>query len=199
MSVLGVSRFGVSGPCAVGAYAYPRPVYRYSRIISEFLESSNSLLFSPDVRTNPPLIPPPILALLLLLVSGLLTAILPPAPVRIPAGRLIGIFVLLVGFVTSFSGFSAFRKAGTSVRPGDEPSKLVVGGPFRLTRNPMYLGIELVLIGAFFLSKSLFFLIPAIVFFLLIHSLQIPFEEQLMTKHFGETYKEYRQRVRRWL
>jgi protein-S-isoprenylcysteine O-methyltransferase Ste14 len=132
-------------------------------------------------------------------VSGILTALLPPAPVRIPAARFIGIFFLLVGFATSFSGFSAFRKAGTSVRPGDEPSKLVVSGPFRVTRNPMYLGLELVLIGAFFLSKSLLFLIAPILFFLLIHSLQIPFEEKLMTEHFGETYREYRQRVRRWL
>jgi Putative protein-S-isoprenylcysteine methyltransferase len=168
------------------------------RTTFEFLDSPIWLFFSRYVRTNPPLIPPPILALLLLLVSGILTAIL-PAPVRIPAARLIGIVFLLIGFITSFSGFSAFRKAGTSVRPGDEPSKLVVSGPFRVTRNPMYLGIELVLIGAFFLSKSLFFLIPPIVFFLLMHSLQIPFEEKLMAEHFGETYREYRRRVRRWL
>jgi protein-S-isoprenylcysteine O-methyltransferase Ste14 len=169
------------------------------RIISEFLESSNSLFFSPDVRTNPPLIPPPILALLLLLVSGVLMAILPLAPLSIPAGRPVGIFFLVIGFIAGFSGFSAFRKAGTSVRPGDEPTELVLSGPFRVTRNPMYLGLELVLIGALFLTKSLFFLIPPIGFFLLINFVQIPFEEKLMTEHFGEMYREYRRRVRRWL
>jgi protein-S-isoprenylcysteine O-methyltransferase Ste14 len=151
------------------------------------------------VRTNPPLIPPPILALLLLLGSGVLMTIIPLAPLPIPAGGVIGIFFLLIGFITGFSGFSAFRKAGTSVRPGDEPTQLVLTGPFRVTRNPMYLGIELVLIGALFLAKSLFFLIPPVVFFLLINFVQIPFEEKLMSEHFGETYGEYRRRVRRWL
>ena len=63
----------------------------------------------------------------------------------------------------------------------------------------MYLGLELVLLGAFFLAKSPFFLIPPIVFFLLINFLQIPFEENLMTERFGESYTEYCQRVRRWL
>jgi protein-S-isoprenylcysteine O-methyltransferase Ste14 len=151
------------------------------------------------VRTNPPLIPPPILALLLLLVSGVLMTIIPLAPFPIPAAGAIGIFFLLIGFITALSGFSAFRKAGTSVRPGDEPSELVLSGPFRITRNPMYLGLELVLIGVFFLAKSPFFLIPPIVFFLLINFVQIPFEEKLMTEHFGETYREYQRRVRRWL
>jgi protein-S-isoprenylcysteine O-methyltransferase Ste14 len=157
------------------------------------------LYFFVGVRTDPPLIPPPILALLLLIVSAVLMAIIPLAPLPIPEARAIGIFLLLVGFITGFSGFSAFRKAGTSVRPGDEPAKLVLNGPFRITRNPMYLGLELVLIGAFFLAKSLFFLIPPIVFFLLINFVQIPFEEKLMTEHFGETYRGYRRRVRRWL
>jgi protein-S-isoprenylcysteine O-methyltransferase Ste14 len=126
-------------------------------------------------------------------------AILPLSPLRIPAARAIGVLFLVIGFITGFSGFSAFRKARTPVRPGDEPAKLVQNGPFAVTRNPMYLGLELVLIGAFFLAQSLFFLIPPIVFFLLIDFVQIPFEEKLMIEHFGQTYKEYQQRVRRWL
>jgi protein-S-isoprenylcysteine O-methyltransferase Ste14 len=126
-------------------------------------------------------------------------AILPSTPLPIPAARAIGVLFLVIGFTTSFSGFSAFRNAGTPVRPGDEPTKLVQNGPFGVTRNPMYLGLELVLIGAFFLAQSLFFLIPPIVFFLLIDFVQIQFEEKLMTEHFGQTYKEYQQRVRRWL
>jgi protein-S-isoprenylcysteine O-methyltransferase Ste14 len=164
-----------------------------------WVESLGPFDFSLDVRTNPPLIPPPILALLLLIVSAVLMATLPLAPLPIPAGRAIGIFFLLFGFVAAFSGFSAFRKAGTPVRPGDEPTRLVTQGPFCFTRNPMYLGLELVLIGAFFLTKSLFFLIPPITFFLLINFLQMPFEEKLMTEHFGERYREYQKRVRRWL
>jgi protein-S-isoprenylcysteine O-methyltransferase Ste14 len=137
--------------------------------------------------------------LILLLVSACLMVAIPLAPIPIPAARVIGVFLLLIGLITGFSGFSAFRKAGTSLRPGDEPTQFITQGPFRFTRNPMYLGFGLILIAAFFLTKSFFFLIPPVVFFLLMNFLLVPFEEKLMTEHFGEPYSEYRRRVRRWL
>jgi protein-S-isoprenylcysteine O-methyltransferase Ste14 len=83
-----------------------------------------------------------------LLASGSLMAAIPLSPIPIPAGCGIGVLLLILGFVTTYSGFSAFRKAGTPVRPGNEPTKLVTSGPYRITRNPMYLGLELVLLGA---------------------------------------------------
>jgi protein-S-isoprenylcysteine O-methyltransferase Ste14 len=63
----------------------------------------------------------------------------------------------------------------------------------------MYLGFGLLLTAVFFLTKSAFFLIPPVVFFLLMNFVLVPFEEKLMTEHFGEPYSEYRRRVRRWL
>ena len=126
-------------------------------------------------------------------------AVIPLSPIPIPAGHGIGVLLLILGFAAGYSGFSAFQKAGTPVRPGDEPSKLVTSGPYRITRNPMYLGLELVLLSSFFLAKSPFFLIPPTIFFLFINFLQIPFEENLMTERFGQSYAEYCQRVRRWL
>jgi protein-S-isoprenylcysteine O-methyltransferase Ste14 len=163
------------------------------------IEVESRCTFSLIVRHNPPLIPPPILALGLLLVCGCLMAVIPLSLIPIPIGRSIGVVLLILGFVAGYSGFSAFRKAGTPIRPGDEPTKLVTSGPYRISRNPMYLGLELVLSGVFFLAKSPFFLIPPIVFFLLINFLQIPFEENLMAKRFGQSYAEYCQRVRRWV
>jgi protein-S-isoprenylcysteine O-methyltransferase Ste14 len=126
-------------------------------------------------------------------------AIIPLPTIRIPAARIMGVFLVIIGFVCGFSGFSAFRKADTPLRPGDEPTQLVIDGPFRMTRNPMYLGFELLLAGVFFLTQSLFFLVPPAVFFLLMDRLQIPFEEKLMSGRFGQSYTEYCQRVRRWL
>ena len=126
-------------------------------------------------------------------------AAIPLSPIPIPAGHGIGLLLLILGFVAGYSGFSAFRKSGTPVRPGDEPTKLVTSGPYRITRNPMYLGLELALFGAFFLAKSPFFLVPPIVFFLFINFVQIPFEENLITERFGRSYEEYCRRVRRWL
>jgi protein-S-isoprenylcysteine O-methyltransferase Ste14 len=157
------------------------------------------LYVSVFVRTRPPLIAPPVLALVLLIVSGCLKAALPSSPISVPVAHGLGWFFLVIGFTAGFTGFTAFRKVGTSVRPGDEPTHLVTHGPFRISRNPMYLGIDLVLVGVFFLTQSLFFLIPPVVFFLLMNFLQIPFEENLMTEHFGQSYTEYCQRVRRWL
>jgi protein-S-isoprenylcysteine O-methyltransferase Ste14 len=163
------------------------------------LESLNSLYLSAVQAKSPLPIPPPFLVLILLLVSACLMAAIPLGPIPIPAARVIGGFFLLIGLITGFSGFSAFRKAGTPLRPGDEPTQFVTYGPFRITRNPMYLGFGLLLMAAFFLTKSAFFLIPPVIFFLLMNFVLVPFEEKLMTENFGESYTEYRRRVRRWL
>jgi protein-S-isoprenylcysteine O-methyltransferase Ste14 len=151
------------------------------------------------VSKRPPLIPPPVVVLILLLVSAGLMTLMPMTSLPIPSSTVIGVCLLVIGFMFGFSGVSVFRKAGTSLRPGDEPTRFVTQGPFRLTRNPMYLGFELLLIAIFFFTKSIFFLIPPVVFFLLMNFFQIPFEEKMMTEHYGQTYTAYRQRVRRWL
>jgi protein-S-isoprenylcysteine O-methyltransferase Ste14 len=163
------------------------------------LEFQDRLAFSLVVPKRPPLVPPPVVVLILLLVSAGLMAVFPLSSIAIPASTVIGILFLVVGLIFGFSGVVAFRKAGTSLRPGDEPARFVTQGPFRITRNPMYLGFELFLIAFFFFTRSAFFLIPPIVFFFLMNFVQMPFEEKLMTEHFGQTYAEYCQRVRRWL
>jgi protein-S-isoprenylcysteine O-methyltransferase Ste14 len=63
----------------------------------------------------------------------------------------------------------------------------------------MYLGLLLISIGCFLAIESLWFALPPVIFFWLINFRLIPFEEQLMKKHFGAEYDAYRQRVRRWL
>jgi protein-S-isoprenylcysteine O-methyltransferase Ste14 len=151
------------------------------------------------VHVRAPVIPPPVLVLILLLVSACLMAAIPLHSISIPASRPLGVIFVLIGCAAGFSGISAFRKAGTSLRPGDEPTQFVTQGPFRVTRNPMYLGFELLLIGVFFLTKSVFFLIPPVIFFILMNFVLIPFEEKLMTEHFGQSYRDYQRRVRRWL
>jgi protein-S-isoprenylcysteine O-methyltransferase Ste14 len=151
------------------------------------------------VSKRPPLIPPPVVMLILLLVSAGLMTLIPMTSLPIPASTVIGVCFLVISFMFGFFGVSAFRKAGTSLRPGDEPTRFVTQGPFRLTRNPMYLGFELLLIAIFFFTKSIFFLIPPVVFFLLMNFIQIPFEEKMMTEHYGQTFTAYCQRVRRWL
>ena len=63
----------------------------------------------------------------------------------------------------------------------------------------MYLGLLLFLVSGFFFTQSLYFLASPVVFFLVINFWQIPFEEKLLVERFGEAYRSYCGRVRRWL
>lgn len=144
-------------------------------------------------------VPPPVLALGLILAAGVAATALPPAPVWIPYHALIGSVVLAVGAGSAVAGFSTFKRSRTPVRPGAEPLQLVTSGPYRLTRNPMYLGLLLFVVSCFFFMQSLYFLGPPVLFFLLINFWQIPFEEKLLSDRFGEAYAAYCRGVRRWL
>jgi protein-S-isoprenylcysteine O-methyltransferase Ste14 len=137
--------------------------------------------------------------LMLFLLSALLTAVAPIALVPVPFHGLIATLLILAGLGFSAAGFLSFKSRGTPVRPGAEPTQLVLSGPYRITRNPMYLGLLLISIGCFFAMESLWFVVPPILFFWVINFRLIPFEEQLMKEHFGAEYEAYRQRVRRWL
>lgn len=143
--------------------------------------------------------PPPILMLLLLLASALLTSVAPIGLLPIPFHGVIATLFILAGVGFAAAGFFSFKHRRTPVRPGAKPTQLVMSGPYRITRNPMYLGLLFISIGCLFAVESLWFVIPPILFFLSMNFGLIPFEEQLMKEHFGAEYDAYRRRVRRWL
>jgi protein-S-isoprenylcysteine O-methyltransferase Ste14 len=137
--------------------------------------------------------------LVLLLVAALLTAVAPIGFVPVAFHGPIAVLLILVGLGFAAAGFFTCKSRGAPVRPGSDPTQLVLSGPYRITRNPMYLGLLFISIGCFFAAESLWFIIPPILFFWVINFRLIPFEEQLMKEHFGGDYEAYRQRVRRWL
>jgi len=137
--------------------------------------------------------------LVLLLASILLAYVAPTTSVRIPFSGLLAALFLVIGLGFSAAGFLTFKQSGTPVRPGSEPSQLVLKGPYRITRNPMYLGLLLFSLGFLFAAKSLWFILPPIFFFLVINFRLIPFEEELLRNRFGPAYDSYRRQVRRWL
>ena len=92
-----------------------------------------------------------------------------------------------------------FRKAKTQIHTFKVPKKLVTTGLFQYSRNPIYLGFTIVLLGIALLYGSLSTLIPVLLFFLIANFWYIPFEEKNMKKVFGQSYLFYRRRVRRWL
>jgi protein-S-isoprenylcysteine O-methyltransferase Ste14 len=146
-------------------------------------------------------IPPPAVALLVAVAMwgiSLATAIVEvPALVRAVAA----IAIALVGIGTAISGTVAFRRAKTTVNPlkPETTSSLVTDGVYRFTRNPMYVGLALVLLAwALFVSSPLAFLGP-LVFILYITRFQIIPEERVLSAMFGTAYSEYQAKVRRWL
>lgn len=92
-----------------------------------------------------------------------------------------------------------FKLAGTTIKPFQESKTLVTTGIFRFSRNPMYLGFALILVGAAILLGSLtpFFVIP--VFVILTEKQFIISEEIMLERTFGTAFLDYKRRVRRWL
>ena len=113
-----------------------------------------------------------------------------------PLSLLVGIGgVLLSGW-----GERTFAAEGTDILPASPTNKkLVTRGPFRHTRNPMYLGLVLMALGfAFYFGTIPFYAVPVLLFVLCDFSF-IPFEEAKMQRQFGDQYTDYLRRVRRWI
>lgn len=124
----------------------------------------------------------------------------------IPVYRLIpypwnaaGLVLLAVGIALNISADRTFTAHGTTVKPFEESSTLVTSGVFSYSRNPMYLGMVLMLTGVAVLlgAASPFIIIP--VFAITLNRLFITAEESMLAKRFPDTWKQYSSRVRRWL
>jgi protein-S-isoprenylcysteine O-methyltransferase Ste14 len=105
------------------------------------------------------------------------------------------------GIALAAAALLRFRAARTTVNPLDpgKASQLVTGGVFRLSRNPMYLGLTLLLIGwALWLGSASPWVVPPL-FVLVMTVAQIIPEEQALGRLFGEPYADYRRRVARWI
>lgn len=92
-----------------------------------------------------------------------------------------------------------FRKAGTTINPRGTPSLLVTKGPFRITRNPMYLGTALIMFGVAFWTGEISFYVSPIAYVAIINAYFIPREEKMLESVAGDAYLSYKTRVRRWL
>jgi protein-S-isoprenylcysteine O-methyltransferase Ste14 len=92
-----------------------------------------------------------------------------------------------------------FRQAGTGFQLQEGGSQVVTSGPFKFSRNPMYLGMFLWLLGLAVLLGSLIVFLFPVLLFVLANFVAIPFEERDMQQKLGEPYLAYKRSVRRWL
>ena len=111
----------------------------------------------------------------------------------------IGAALIALGISVTLSGSTEFSRIGTNIQTFKEPELMVTEGIFRHTRNPMYLGMCVTLLGfAVFLGSVTPFGI-ALGFFTINAAWYVPFEEARMRAHFDEEYEHYCQRTRRWI
>ena len=110
-----------------------------------------------------------------------------------------GLIPLAAGIVLNLNADRLFKKHGTTVKPFEESSVLITSGAFRFSRNPMYLGMLMILVGAGVLMGSLspFTLIPA--FVMIMDRVFITSEERMLDRRFGDDWRHYKARVRRWI
>jgi len=111
----------------------------------------------------------------------------------------IGGVVFLAGMALAAWGWLLFRKAKTTRVPGEASSTMVTWGPYRLTRNPMYLGLTIAYLGEAGILRQLrpVLLLPLVLAYL--NWILIPVEEAKLRQVFGMRYEEYRKRVGRWV
>jgi protein-S-isoprenylcysteine O-methyltransferase Ste14 len=145
-------------------------------------------------------LPPPIWALAYVL-AVLAVSWLLDWP-RLPGFPLsaLGLALALLPWILPVWAVAVFRRVGTEINPTSPTNRaLVVDGPYRYTRNPMYLGLVLVALGiAVWVGAWPMFLAPIAVF-ATANWVHIPFEEAKMRRQFGSAYDEYVGRVRRWV
>jgi protein-S-isoprenylcysteine O-methyltransferase Ste14 len=142
---------------------------------------------------------PPVIFLCSLVVQAALDRFAPAVRLVPEAWTFAGLVPLAGGLILAGIAAARFRSVETDVHPFGEPTALVTSGPYRLTRNPMYLGLSSMLLGIAVLLGSLTpFLVPP-AFGWIITRRFIEMEEMKMSRIFGEEYDAYRGRVRRWL
>jgi protein-S-isoprenylcysteine O-methyltransferase Ste14 len=142
---------------------------------------------------------PPTYVLIALVVMLVLHFIFPAIKLIPLPLNLLGLFPLIIGVALNLIADSAFRRAGTTVKPFQESATLLTDGVYSLSRHPMYLGFTLILIGAAILLGSLtpWVIIP--VFALLMEVVFVRAEERMLGEKFGPAWLAYKKKVRRWI
>lgn len=139
--------------------------------------------------------------LLMICLAGMLLLhwLLPIRVILTPPLNWLGLLPLILGIAINLAGSNRFTAVGTNIQPYNEPGTLVTDGIYKYTRNAMYLGGLVTLVGVWLLLGSLSPLIPVLLIFVVLDRWNIPFEERWLTEKFGPAYAAYKQRTRRWL
>ncbi|MGD2163525.1 MAG: isoprenylcysteine carboxylmethyltransferase family protein [Anaerolineales bacterium] len=137
---------------------------------------------------------------LIALLLGLILHFVVPVGYFIPQPwNLVGLVPLALGVWLNLSADRSFKQAKTTVKPFEESAALVTTGAFRYTRNPMYLGFTVILLGEAILLRSLTPFIAVVAFPILVYQVFIKAEERKLAEKFGDEWGRYQTNVRRWI
>lgn len=142
---------------------------------------------------------PPVYFLLTVLLIAALHWFVPVARIIESPITYIGLLFIGFGFVVVVVPARAFEAHATTIRPFEDSDALVTGGFYRISRNPMYLGMVIILIGIAILLGTLISFLPIPIFAMSMRQRFILKEEAMLTEKFGEKYREYKKSVRRWI
>ena len=148
-------------------------------------------------RTKGPL--PPIILLVAILIELGLHYWLPLLHVLDSPWNKVGVVLIVLGILIVIGPATAFLRADTTIKPFKDSSALVVSGMYRYTRNPMYVGMVVVLLGVAVLLGDLSPFILPVVFVPVLNARVIKHEEQMLEERFGNEYRQLKKSVRRWL
>jgi len=123
-------------------------------------------------------------------------------PVRVllqPPFTFIGILIIGAGVLLALWSRALFLRNRTPLSPYESPAVLITTGPFRFSRNPVYLAMAAILFGSAVVMGTLVSFVFPVLFIVIIELLFIPDEERRLEEIFGEEYREYMRKVRRWV
>jgi protein-S-isoprenylcysteine O-methyltransferase Ste14 len=143
--------------------------------------------------------PPPLIALAAIAIGFALEEAWPTALPQHSLRLGAGLVLFALGFTLFSWALITFRAAGTSVETRKPSTTVVETGPYRFTRNPIYLGMTLAIFGVGIAAGSLWVIAMTLPFLVVIDYGVIVREERYLEAKFGATYRGYRERVRRWL
>lgn len=146
-------------------------------------------------------VPPPLL-FVIPIVAAVIVGSKWPWPIADRSGLLVrgGVVMIVAGIAVGLASVYSFRKASTTILPAGRPTTAIVGsGPYRFTRNPMYVAMACAYIGLSLVLNNLWALVLLPVVVIVVDTFVIRREERYLTAKFGEPYREYCARVRRWL
>jgi protein-S-isoprenylcysteine O-methyltransferase Ste14 len=113
--------------------------------------------------------------------------------------KIAGVVLFVIGAFYAGWGLLIFHRAQTTTTPGETSKKLVMSGPYRLSRNPMYVGLILAYLGEAGLLAQVWPVIFIPLIFSYVNWIVIPLEETVLKGDFGAEYENYCKRVHRWL